>query len=343
MGVATLSRNELMKQLIAGLWALLTLAVSSAALSQTGPSLTIEEPVKDVGIVESGATVTHTFMLRNDGDGLLEILEVDPDCGCTVVEFDRYIQPGKSGRITAAVDVSTFFGPIAKYLVVFTNDPASPEVSLAIKVEVRPRVQVHPGYVRFLSVVGDEAQRADQTVWASDIEGFEIKTARSPYRFVSVTAREAEENERRSEGRGRQWLIEVQLAPNAPVGPMADHIELETNHPDKPLVRVPVSGFVRPILAASPPFADFGAREVDGPIRASVQIKNFSDDEIALTDVASSLPQVEAQIQADGSDYYVIVTLNPGLPKGEFSGMLTVATDSRRVPTIEIEVRGTVL
>jgi hypothetical protein len=319
------------------------LSLAQPGSSQTGPSLTVEEPVRDIGIVESGATVTHTFVLRNDGDAVLEIINVDPDCGCTVVEYDRRIAPGQTGKIKAEVDVSTFFGPIAKYLVVFTNDPSNPEFSLAVKVEVRPLVQIHPGYVRFLSVVGETVERSDQTIWASDIENLEIRNVRSPYRFVSAEVHEAKEGEERSEGQGRQWVIEVELAPNAPVGPMADYIVLDTNHPKKPQMRIPVSGFVRPVLAASPPFADFGQREVLSPIRASVEIKNFSEDEIELTEVVSSLPEVEARIQRDGDDYYVIVTLNPGLPSGDFSGTVTVTTDSARVPTLEIEVKGTVL
>lgn len=332
-----------MKPLPTVLSALVLAAFAALAFAQTGPSLAVDEPVKDLGIVESGSTVRHTFVLRNDGEEALRIRDVDPDCGCTVVDYDRVIDPGTSGRITAAVDVSTFFGPIAKYLVVYTNDPANPEVSLAIKVEVRPQVQIHPGYVRFLTVVGEATEHTDQTLWASDIDDFEVRRVRSPYPFVRVEHREAAEDERRSEGRGTQWLVEVRLAPDAPVGPMADHIEVETNHPDKPLVRIPVSGFVRPVLAASPPFADFGRREVSGPIRASVQIKNFSEDEISLTEVASTIPEVQAEIQDDDGDYYIIVTLHPGLPKGEFSGTVTVTTDSQKVPRVDIEVKGTVL
>jgi hypothetical protein len=321
--------------------ALVVIAAPFAA-AQQGPQLVVEDPVEDLGIVESGSTVRHAFVLRNGGDRPLEIREVDPDCGCTVVDYDRAIAPGASGEVTAEVDLSTFVGPIAKYVRVFSNDAANPEVLLTIKVEVRPLVQIHPGYVRFLAVVGEEAPRADQTLWASDRDDFEVRKVRSPYPFVRATVRAAEDGERRSEGRGPQWTVEVELAPNAPVGPMADHLVVETNHPEKPTVRIPVSGFVRPVLAASPPFADFGEREVTTAIRASVKVENFSQDPIRLTSAASDLPEVAAQIQLDGDEYYVIVTLNPGLPKGDFAGTVTVATDSRRVPTLEIPVRGTV-
>ncbi len=316
---------------------------ASGVPAQGGPSIVAEEPVHDIGIVEAGTDVVHTFVLRNEGDAPLELIEVEPDCGCTVVSYDRRIAPGRTGKVTARIDISTFVGPIAKYLVVHTNDSATPQLSLAIKVEVRPLLQAHPGYARFLTVVGEGAEPVDQVVWASDIEDLELRNVRSPYRFVSVAAREAKEGEERSEGQGRQWVIEVKLADNAPIGPMAGHIEFETNHPSRPNMRIPVSGFVRPILAATPPFADFGPRELTAPIRASVEIKNFSEEEISLTEVVSTIPQLETEIQVDGDDYYVIMILNPGLPAGAFSGTVTVTTTSRRVPSLEIEVRGTVL
>ena len=323
--------------------ALTGLVWPGAALSQSGPSLAVDEPIHDIGVVEAGSDVTHTFVLRNEGDAVLTIVDVEPDCGCTVVSYDRSIAPGGSGEVTARIDISTFFGPIAKYLVVHTNDSATPEISLAIKVEVRPLVEVHPGYARFLTVVGEEAEPVDQVIWASDIDDLEVRNVRSPYSFVSARARQAKEGEERSEGQGQQWVIEVELASDAPIGPMAGHIELETNHPQKPTMRIPVSGFVRPILAASPPFADFGPREITGPVRASVEIKNFSEEEISLTEVVSSLSQIDTEIQVDGDDHYIIMILNPGLPAGEFSGTVTVTTTSQRVPTLEIEVRGTVL
>ncbi len=327
----------------AGLVVIAVALVVVPLAGQGGPSVGIDAPVADVGIVEVGSTVEHTFTLRNDGDAPLEILEVDPDCGCTVAEYDAVIPAGASGRVTAVVDVTTFVGPIAKYLRVVTNDRQNPELTLAIKAEVRPQVQIDPGYVRFLTVVGAAAERADQTIWAVDIPNFEIRRVRSPYPFVEARARQATEEEESSSGQGKQWIVEVALAPNAPIGPMADHLEIETNHPDRPVVRIPVSGFVRPVLAASPPFVDFGQREVTGPVHASIQIKNFGEEQVEILGFTSDLPEIDGRVEPDGHDFYLYLTLSPGLPKGDFTGKVVVETTSNRAPELEIDVRGTVL
>lgn len=328
-------------------WVLLAvalLAVSAGpSVAQGGPRVVVDAPIADVGIVESGASVEHTFVLRNEGDAPLEILEVDPDCGCTVADYDTVIPPGQSGRITAVVDVTTFVGPIAKYLELLTNDRQTPKLTLTVKAEVRPLIQVDPGYVRFLTVVGGGVERADQTLWAADIADLEVIGVRSPYPFVEARARPATEEEKSSFGQGRQWIVEVALAADAPIGPMADHLQVRTNHPDRPVVRIPVSGFVRPVLAASPPFVDFGRREVTGPVHASVQIKNFGDEEIEIVGLTTDLPEIVGRVEPDGEDFYLFLTLNPGLPKGEFTGKVIVETTSERVPRLEIDVRGAVL
>lgn len=318
-------------------------SVATLAAAQTGPVLVIQQSILNAGIVPSGAQITQTFVLENRGDSDLEILGVQADCGCTVVRFDQLIVSGGRGEITAEVDVSSFVGPIAKYVTVLTNDPVNPEVTLTIKAEVRPDVQAFPGYARFLTVVDEGEMTAEQTVWASSFENFEIVSASSPYDHVEVTFHEASEDEERPEGEGRQWRVVLTLSADAPVGPMADHVTLVTNHPDKPAIRIPVSGFVRPILAVSPPIADFGLRDLTGPIMASVHVKNFSEQEISLTSVSADLPELEVEIDPDGRDHYVIIRLNPGLGKGEFTGLLTVETDSPDIPILKIEVRGTIL
>lgn len=322
---------------------LAVLVVATIADAQTGPLLVVSESVLDAGVVPSGAQLTETFVLENRGNETLEILAVEADCGCTVVRFDRSIAPGSRGEILARVDVSTFVGPIAKYLTVRTNDAANPEVTLTIKAQIRPDVQAYPGYARFLTVFGGGEMKAELTVWSSTHDNFEIQSARSPFEHLEVTFREADEGETRPEGRGRQWLVEMTLAADAPVGPMADHVTLSTNHPEKPSLRIPVSGFVRPILGVSPPFADFGTREVTRPVTASVRVKNFSDSEIRLTSATADLSELEIEIEPDGRDHYIIIRLIPGLGKGEFSGLVTVRTDNPDIPILRIEVRGNIL
>jgi hypothetical protein len=326
----------------------LTLALGGLAADQVdaaAPRAVVPESIKDFGTVQRGDRLAHRFVIRNDGDAILEITEVKPACGCTVAEFDRTIAPGQSGEIRAEVDTSSFRGPIAKSVQVFTNDTTNPKVNLVIKAAIRAAVEAHPGYSRFVAVEGESAQSSSQIVWSSDREDFTVLSVDSPYRFVKVSHREATSEERRSGVPGRQWKVDIALSASAPIGPLADFVVVHTDHPDKATLSIPVSGFVRPILTVTPRIADFGRRELSEPQQASLEIKNLSSGEVSLEEATTDLDGLEAEIEAveEGRHYMVVLTLKPGAAKGPFEGTLTINTSSNRQPVLEVSVKGVVL
>src|SRR5690349_8556368 len=89
--------------------ALCALFVAAATLLAAGkPKAVVVEPIKDAGTVSKGDKISHDFLIKNEGDADLEILNVQPACGCTVAEFDKTIAPGQTGKVHAVVDTSTF-------------------------------------------------------------------------------------------------------------------------------------------------------------------------------------------------------------------------------------------
>jgi len=318
------------------------LAAQEAAV---GPVASALEPVKDVGPVQQGRKTTHRFEIRNDGDAVLEITEVKPSCGCTIVEFDARIAAGEIGVVKAVLDTSKFRGPIAKSISVYTNDGENPRIVLVLKADIRTHLEASPAYSRFLTVVGEPVETQVVTVWASDLDDLKIRKVDSPYPFLEVEYRVATQDERRDEGQGTQWRLEFKLAANAPVGPLADRIQVITNHPRQRVLQIPVSGYVRPLLGVTPVVADFGRRELSGPFETSLEIENFSSRKIRVSEVESDLAAVVAEIKEvdEGRLYQLRLTLQPGMPKGPFSGLLTVHTTDPKQPVLEVEVKGTIL
>ncbi|HEX4963979.1 MAG TPA: DUF1573 domain-containing protein, partial [Thermoanaerobaculia bacterium] len=128
---------------------------------------------------------------------------------------------------------------------------------------------------------------------------------------------------------------------------LADYVTVYTNHPKQKIVQIPVSGFVRPVMAVTPPVGDYGDIELKEPLKKSLSVRNFATEPIKLTsvDVDSKLKGVEAKIEPlqEGREYNIRVTLNPALGKGKFDGKLTLHTDSAKVPQLEVELKGTIL
>jgi len=322
------------------------LLVAAAVFAAGKPKAVVAEPIKDVGTVATGEKITNDFVIRNDGDAVLEITNVQPACGCTVAQFDKTIAPGQTGKVHAVVDTTTFNGPISKGVSVFTNDPDTPQIELTIRAKVEPYIAVKPGYARYITVQGEPLEGdIVQTLWATDGTAIDVTGVDSPWPYLHVTYREAKPEERVGEAKGKQWKIEMKLTNDAKVGALTDYVTVHTNHPKQKIVQIPVSGFVRPVIAVTPPVADFGQIELKEPLRRALNVRNFATEPIKVTGVEQNLKGMEAKIEPleEGREYQVRIVLNPGLGKGPFNGKLTIHTDSPKAPLVEVELKGTVL
>lgn len=325
---------------------LVAATVPSQATAQGKPKAVVVEAIKDVGQVPKGEKIVHDFLIRNDGDAVLEILNIQPACGCTVAEFDKTIAPGKTGKVHAVVDTSTFGGPIAKGLSVYTNDPATPQLELTIRAKVEPYIAIKPGYARYVTVQGEPVEGdITQTLWATDGSSMDIVGVDSPWPYLKVSFREATPEERLPDVQGKQWRVEMKLGNDAKVGPLAEYVTVRTNHPKQKVVQIPVTGFVRPVVAVTPQVADFGTIELKEPTEKVINVRNFATEPIKVIGVEESIQGIDVKLQPlnEGREYQVQLTLQPELPKGTFDGKLTIRTDSAKVPVLEVPLKGTIL
>ncbi|MDX1503025.1 MAG: DUF1573 domain-containing protein [Thermoanaerobaculia bacterium] len=314
---------------------LLAFAALAAAAQAPAPRAVVEQPVVDVGNVNRGKPIRRDFVIRNAGTAPLEITEVKPACGCTVADYDEEIAPGASGKVTVVVKTTSFRGPIAKAVTVFTNDPESPQAQLVVKANIRTDIEVEPSYARFVVVQGEEYPAAELELKAVDDRPFRVLEVASPVPFLETS----------TSGEGSEWTVRIELAQRAPVGPIADFVVITTDHPRQPEVRVPVSGFVRPPVVVIPQVYDFGRRKIEEPYPGKVQVKVVGSGVVKLGEVTSSLPGVEAEVEEvePGKVYNLVIRLQPDLATGPAEGTVTVRTDNARYPVLEVPVRGTVL
>lgn len=321
------------------------LVVAGLLAAAGKPKAVAVEPIKDVGTVAKGEKVVHDFVVRNEGDAPLEITNVKAACGCTVAEFTRSIPAGQTGKVHVELDTTTFNGPIAKGVSVFTNDPDNPQIELTVRANVEPFISVKPGYARYITVQGEEKEGTiHQTLWAPDGTPFEVVKVESPWPYLQVSFAEAKEDERKADAPGKQWRVRMHLSNQAEVGALADYVTVHTNHPKQKLVQIPVSGFVRPAIHVTPPVADFGRIELNEPLRKALNVRAFSTEPVKILGVEDDLAAVDSSVETlqEGREYQVRLVLKPEIGKGPFNGKLKIRTDSPKSPLIEVELKGTV-
>lgn len=320
-------------------------ATATADAVAAKPKAVVAEPILDLGIVPKGDQADAEFVIRNEGTAPLEITEVRPACGCTVARYDKLIAPGAEGKISATLDTTNLYGANSKTVTVFTNDAENPSLVLTIKSDVKPYINAVPGYARFNVVRLEEEGIVTQTLWPEDGSDFNIVSVEAPYGFMKTAFRLAKDEEKDENGKGRQWLVDLKLAPDAPVGALTKHLVITTDHPKQKTVKIPVSGFVRPVVAVSPPTADFRKIEQAETKRTNILVRNFATENIKVTGVKSNIGSLKAYLVSveEGRRYRVNLEMAPEMPKGPFSGTLTIKTDSPKVPELQVEVKGDVI
>ncbi len=110
-----------MKQIIFICMALLL--ATGLASAQKKAVIAAEVTTHDFGeIKEADGKVSHTFVIKNQGDGPLVITRVIASCGCTTPEWTKEpIAPGKTGDIKVTYNPSGRPGSFSKTISVYSN------------------------------------------------------------------------------------------------------------------------------------------------------------------------------------------------------------------------------
>jgi hypothetical protein len=325
-----------------------TLAATAAVtIAADGPKLVVPEKIKDMGKVAQGEVLNVDFAVVNEGDETLEIKAVRPTCGCTVADFDREIEPGKTGYIKAKLDTQDFSGPISKSILVMTNDPQDPTRTLVIKTEVHPYVQVLPrALVRFNAVQHEPMEQKITVVADEDVKDFKVNSVKSSVPFLLASVRPVPADQMLAGKSPQQYEVSLSLKENPPVGPVNTVLEIETNHPKAKTVPVKVFGVVRALLHVTPSQIQFGSIEAKKqPGRNVIVVNNRTGGvEIKVTGAAVNDPAFNAEVVPieKGRRYQVTVTVKPDASAGPRDAVLTLKTNDPEFPTVEVPIRANI-
>jgi hypothetical protein len=126
--------------------------IASTLFAAVGPKIEFDTKDFKCGNVLEGKTdkLNAVFIVKNTGDSLLKLENVKPGCGCTVVKYDTFIQPGKTAKIEAQVTIKGHSsGAISKNVTVTSNAKNEPSVRLTIEATVQSIIDVSETYLMF--------------------------------------------------------------------------------------------------------------------------------------------------------------------------------------------------
>ena len=215
------------------------------------PKAVVSDPLYDFGSALEGTMVTHTFAIKNNGQGYLDIQGVKTSCGCTTGNPSKmHVAPGDESDIAVSFDTHFQKGHQVRTITVSTNDPDNPQVAMTMQGIVKKQVEAVPGEISF----GDVKRGTEDT---KELLVNDLNPARGAFSVGPVSNSNSSikvEQEKRPDGKPGA-LLKVSLLKTMPVGPFDDTIKITNNR--VPL-QVDVFGTVTGDLNIDPAQVSFG-------------------------------------------------------------------------------------
>jgi hypothetical protein len=306
------------------------------------PRVIVTPERRDLGVVGLGEDAVAEFVVRNDGGAPLALTAPVLPRGTSVEGLVSEVPAGEAVRLRFRIDTLNANAEPRQDWTLITNDPDRPRVEVPVTLDVQPFLVVRPGRIRYITVQHERDGVLTQTIGAVDGATFRVRSVQSPVAFLRVSFHEAAEAERRPDLKGSQWRVVTTLPADAPVGALSGLIVVHTDHPRQKRAFIGLSGFVRPMLVATPAEARLG--EVDRRRSRPLQLllKNFAEELIEVTGVSTDVSAVTVEIEPiePGRTWRLRLVPISDAPLGAFGGTVTIRTASPKVPTFDIPLSG---
>lgn len=143
----------------------LALAALAAGCGPRGPQdARVAAPVADLGEMGQQERAEHVFEVANAGGRPLRLVAVEDTCPCTNSEIlDARVPPGGVGRVRTVFSTLWFRGEVTKDVVLTTDDPDTPKLTLTLRARVTEDLGLEPR-VHYLGTVRGGGRRVVRTV-----------------------------------------------------------------------------------------------------------------------------------------------------------------------------------
>lgn len=305
------------------------LAVSVVPARAQQPRLVCDEPVYDFGTADPSMPVEHTFVIRNEGDVTLEITRVHASCGCTVASISsQQVPPGGESKISARLILAGRSGPQQKTILIESNDPEKPQFTLTLKGVAGAAINVQPAQILLNNLPAGSKPSANVILSSGDGERFSIKAvdSTSPQLEAQVTTIEE----------GRAYRIDLSTREPIEAGLFRASVVIQTDHPKRPSVEVPVIFVSQRELVVAPREIVFERPAAD-PVSRFVLLRHADGTPVEIDRVEPPDPAVKVAVQPFGANGLRIQLFNL-VPSAEMNGR-ALRIYPRQGGSIEVPIR----
>lgn len=307
------------------------LAGAPALRAEDGKAvLRCDAPDFNFGRKDSREDIAHTFVLRNEGSGPLQITGIDSTCGCTVSNVSRHqLAPGESAEVTVTFRLAGRSGPQEKAIVVHSNARNRPRLELVMRGTALSRVTMKPASIFFGRVGAGKRAVESMAISTDESVSFSISKAKSDAAHFTPSFEVLKA--------GRAFRLDVALSDAAPEGQLHGEIELTTDSQEYPKLFIPVSAYLVGELLVMP--KEIVLEEGAEPVAKSAFVMAGQVAKFRIVEVRSPVARLQPRVAPFGEDGFRILLRGLAAAPDLDGACLTVTTDAPTMKEIRIPFR----
>ena len=298
------------------------------------PGIRCAEPVKDFGEQWGSEDLTHSYVIRNEGDQVLKIERVKPSCGCTLAgQYDKEIAPGAEGKVPISLKTSKLHNKFTKYITVDCNDPVTPSLRLKITGTIKQYVEADPARITFSHITEDSTHTGRTRITANTDEKLEL-SFESEQQIGPFHAELAEIEP------GKVFELVVQANPPYQYELNQANFVLKTSVSKQETVEVVVTAYLPPRIVTDPKVLFLSAApETDQ--RQLIKLTNNGDTDVKVLSAQTNDEKIQVEVteKTPGKIYELAVVIPSGYLPPSTGKMVTITTDDPNKQTIDVPIR----
>lgn len=243
-----------------------------------GPEIRFDKMVHDFGDLGPGTANICEFGFKNVGEALLKIIDVKPDCGCTIFTLEKKeYAPGESGTLKINYHATAQPGAVTRRVVVVSNDKAKPEITLTLKATVVARVDYQPKTLNLL-LKDEDTALPKVTLTSIDGKPFSVTSVKSTANAISADFDASVE--------ATKFVLQLKVDKTQLQRAANGVVEISLTHPEAKSVSIPFSALTR--FTINPQMIILRDAEPGKPIiRSNVTILNNYKEQFEIASVKS--------------------------------------------------------
>ncbi len=244
---------------------------------EPAPKITFESMVCDFGEVGPNTDNTNQVKFTNTGDALLKITKVDPCCG-VVTKLDKLeYAPGESGTVHVRWKSGPLPSTFTKQLIVRSNDPVNPEISVGVRATIVLRVISEPDRLK-LFLDEENAGCPEITLRSLDEKPFSIVSFKSTADCITADFDPSAE--------ATKFVLQPKVDTEKLQKNLKGRINIELTHPEGKLVSLVFD--VLPQYTVSPALIIIYDAQPETPTVKEITILNNYQKDFEVESLASA-------------------------------------------------------